>query len=224
MKELRFKANNGSKIWTAFAFDPEREAIILVAADKQGISEARFYRDLLKKANKRFDQHLAKINCQQKQEINMGRNLDDIIDNLPAERRAKIKTLSQKKVEEMMAHAATLADFRKAVGKTQVEVAKELGIKQNAVSQLESRSDCYLSTLRKVLKSFGVTLELAVITPNGVRIKLPNFLRSNNDTASTASLSDLPQPAAKKIVRARVGRAPRKVATHKKVAASPKAC
>ena len=62
MKELRFKANNGAEIWrAAFAFDPDREAIILVAADKQGIDEDKFYKYLLKKANKRFDKHLADI-------------------------------------------------------------------------------------------------------------------------------------------------------------------
>ena len=62
MKELRFKANNGAEIWrAAFAFDPQREAIILVAADKQGVDEATFYKTLLKKANKRFDQHLASL-------------------------------------------------------------------------------------------------------------------------------------------------------------------
>jgi DNA-binding XRE family transcriptional regulator len=106
----------------------------------------------------------------------MGRNLDDIIRNLPAERRSKIATLSEKKVEEMIAHAATLTDFRKAVGKTQSEVAKELGIKQNAVSQLEQRTDTYVSTLRRFLKSLGMTLELSVVDKNGARINLPNFL------------------------------------------------
>ncbi len=62
MKELRFKANNGSEIWrAAFAFDPHRQAIILVAADKQGTDEKRFYKDLLKKANERFDKHLKNL-------------------------------------------------------------------------------------------------------------------------------------------------------------------
>lgn len=59
MKELRFKAGNGTQIWrAAFAFDPDRKAVILVAADKQGIDEKKFYRDLLKKANARLDRHL----------------------------------------------------------------------------------------------------------------------------------------------------------------------
>lgn len=62
MKELRFKANHGAEIWRAvFAFDPNRDAIILVAADKQGIDEKKFYKNLLTKANRRFDQHLKSL-------------------------------------------------------------------------------------------------------------------------------------------------------------------
>jgi hypothetical protein len=59
MKELRFKANKGAEIWrAAFAFDPARNAIVLVAADKQGVDEAKFYRDFLKIANVRYGGHL----------------------------------------------------------------------------------------------------------------------------------------------------------------------
>jgi hypothetical protein len=62
MKELRFKANNGAEIWrAAFAFDPHREAIILVAAHKQGIDPKQFYKDFLKKANERFDKYLKNV-------------------------------------------------------------------------------------------------------------------------------------------------------------------
>ncbi|UUZ56537.1 type II toxin-antitoxin system RelE/ParE family toxin [Massilia sp. H-1] len=62
MKELRFKANHGAEIWRAvFAFDPNHDAIILVAADKQGIDEKKFYKNLLTKANRRFDQHLKSL-------------------------------------------------------------------------------------------------------------------------------------------------------------------
>lgn len=106
----------------------------------------------------------------------MGRNLDDIIKSLPVKRQTKIAALSKQKVEEMIVHAATLSDFHKAVGKTQAEVAQELGINQNDVSQLEKLSDTYLSTLRRFLKSLGMTLELSVVDKNGSRIDLPNFL------------------------------------------------
>jgi len=43
MKELRFKAADG--IWrAAFAFDPERKAVILVAGDKSGVVKDSFIR------------------------------------------------------------------------------------------------------------------------------------------------------------------------------------
>ena len=45
----------------AFAFDIVREAILLVAGDKSGGSEARFYRALIKKGDSRFDAHLARL-------------------------------------------------------------------------------------------------------------------------------------------------------------------
>lgn len=70
----------------------------------------------------------------------MGRNLDDVINSLPAERQARIARAAARKVADMLAHATTLAEFRKAVGETQAEVATELGIGQNAVSQREWRS------------------------------------------------------------------------------------
>lgn len=60
MKELRFDAADG--VWrVAFAFDPKRKAILLVAGDKSGGSEKRFYRQLIAKADKRFDGHLAHL-------------------------------------------------------------------------------------------------------------------------------------------------------------------
>lgn len=60
MKELRFNAAGG--VWrVAFAFDPERCAILLVAGDKSGGSEQRFYKQLIKKADLRFNQHLAQL-------------------------------------------------------------------------------------------------------------------------------------------------------------------
>ena len=42
----------------AFAFDPARRAIVLVAGDKSGVNEKRFYRTLIAKADERFDRHL----------------------------------------------------------------------------------------------------------------------------------------------------------------------
>lgn len=60
MKELRFDAGGG--VWrVAFAFDPERKAILLVAGDKSGVSEKKFYKRLIAVADDRFSAHLAQL-------------------------------------------------------------------------------------------------------------------------------------------------------------------
>ena len=60
MKELRFAAGDGQ--WrVAFAFDPRRKAILLVAGDKSGGSGKRFYKSLIATADRRFDVHLKLI-------------------------------------------------------------------------------------------------------------------------------------------------------------------
>ena len=65
MKELRFSAAGGE--WrVAFAFDARRKAILLVAGDKSGISQKRFYRELIRKADDRFDAHLARLKRERK--------------------------------------------------------------------------------------------------------------------------------------------------------------
>ena len=57
MKELRFTLTDGA--WrVAFAFDPRRSAILLVAGNKAGMNERRFYRQLIRTADRRFDRHL----------------------------------------------------------------------------------------------------------------------------------------------------------------------
>ena len=53
MKELRFDAEDG--VWRfAFAFDPARNAVVLVGGDKQGKDQRRFYEWLIATADARF--------------------------------------------------------------------------------------------------------------------------------------------------------------------------
>ena len=57
MKELRFEAADG--VWrVAFAFDPSREAVLLVGGDKSGKSSAKFYNSLIRRADERFNEWL----------------------------------------------------------------------------------------------------------------------------------------------------------------------
>jgi hypothetical protein len=65
MKELRFAAGGGE--WrVAFAFDPKRKAILLVAGDKSGGSQKAFYRALIRKADNRFSAHLQRLKREKK--------------------------------------------------------------------------------------------------------------------------------------------------------------
>ena len=65
LKELRFNAANG--VWrAAFAFGPNRKAVVLAAGDKSGVSENRFYRELIHKADARFKLHLARLKKERK--------------------------------------------------------------------------------------------------------------------------------------------------------------
>jgi hypothetical protein len=65
MKELR--ADTSDKVMrVAFAFDPNRAAILLVAGDKSGVNQKRFYKQLISKADELYDAHLAMVRAQAK--------------------------------------------------------------------------------------------------------------------------------------------------------------
>ena len=54
MKELRFTAAYGA--WrVAFAFSPDRNAILLAAGNRSRMNERRFYRTLIATADRRFE-------------------------------------------------------------------------------------------------------------------------------------------------------------------------
>ena len=60
MKELRFR--QGKEVWrVAFAFDPSRQAVMLVAGDKSGADQRLFYKRLIDKADTRLTHHLAEM-------------------------------------------------------------------------------------------------------------------------------------------------------------------
>ncbi|MFC6011892.1 type II toxin-antitoxin system RelE/ParE family toxin [Nocardia lasii] len=58
MKELRPGSTGDSEVRMLFAFDPEREAIVLVAGDKSG-RWVEWYREAIPLADERFVEHLS---------------------------------------------------------------------------------------------------------------------------------------------------------------------
>lgn len=64
MKELRPASTGRSEVRILFAFDPAREAIVLVAGDKSGNWQG-WYKDAIPLADKRFAEHLEALEEQQ---------------------------------------------------------------------------------------------------------------------------------------------------------------
>lgn len=88
----------------------------------------------------------------------MAKNLDHMLAQLPANRRAA--------VEARAGELATLKDLRLAVAQTQQDLAAALGVGQDSISRLEKRSDMLLSTLRRYVEAMGGRLELVAQFPN----------------------------------------------------------
>ena len=60
LKELRANTPN-HVLRIAFAFDPARAGILLIGGDKSGMSQSLFYKRLIAKADRLYDEHLAQL-------------------------------------------------------------------------------------------------------------------------------------------------------------------
>ena len=88
--------------------------------------------------------------------------LTERVDRFPASRREKV----EQRARELIAEEMSLRDLRKAREKTQVHVAKKLGIKQENVSRIEKRSDLLISTLSGYIEAMGGKLSLVAEFPD----------------------------------------------------------
>lgn len=102
----------------------------------------------------------------------MGRKIDEVIASLPKGRRERIERKAEGLARDMIAYADSLAMVRRAFSKTQSQIGEDLGLPQNAVSQLERRSDLLLSTLRRYVRALGADLNLVVQLKDGSSIVL----------------------------------------------------
>src|SRR5947208_10951333 len=94
--------------------------------------------------------------------MKMPRNVNEIIKNLSPARRKKIEN----RAAQLIAEEMTRQELRRARERTQVEVAKKLGITQDSVSRLEQRADLLLSTLRAYIAALGGQLSLIAEFPD----------------------------------------------------------
>ena len=102
--------------------DPRRVALLLVGGDKSGGD--RWYEKSVPLADRIYDNYLSEI-----------------------EARAEARRLADKDLKEMPLH-----ELRAARHLTQQQLAQTLDMTQAAVSQLEQRTDVYLSTLENFIE------------------------------------------------------------------------
>ncbi len=95
----------------------------------------------------------------------------DYIAKLPKKRRDAIR----RRAEKLIADEMTLRQLRKARKRSQVKIAKQLGVKQAAVSKMERRTDMYVSTLRDLVEAMGGTLEIVARFPDQPVVKIAQF-------------------------------------------------
>jgi hypothetical protein len=98
----------------------------------------------------------------------MAASLEDKLARLPGDRRAKVDA----RAAELIAEEMTLRDLRRALDRTQVRLARELGVKQETVSRLEKRSDMLLSTLLGYVEAMGGELDLIAKFPDRPPVRL----------------------------------------------------
>ena len=121
----------------------------------------------------------------------MGRSLDQVMAELPAARRAKIKA----RVGEIIAEEMSLQTLRKAMRKTQVSLAKQLGVGQDSISRLERRTDMLLSTLNAHIEALGGKLHLVAELPNRPPVRIADLAVI---AAQQTPKSKHPQPTKRK--------------------------
>jgi transcriptional regulator with XRE-family HTH domain len=92
----------------------------------------------------------------------MPTTLRDVLDRLPAERRQRVETRAQ----ELIAEEMSLRELRKAMDKTQAQLARKTGKSQVTLSRLERQSDMLISTLDKVVRGLGGRVRILAELPN----------------------------------------------------------
>ncbi len=85
---------------------------------------------------------------------------------LPPESLAEARHLADQELKKMPLH-----ELRAARHLTQQQLAQTLDMTQAAVSQLEQRTDIYLSTLENFVEAMGGHLEMYAVFPDG-KVKL----------------------------------------------------
>ena len=158
MKELRIGTTR-----VFFAFDPRRTAILMIAGDKRGRWK-EFYERMIPMAD---DVHANTWrSCERKDSCPMPKTkpFRELVERAYEKNPGMREDVAV--IKQAMEDVLELEEIRKRRGLTQVQVADRLGITQGNVSQLEHRTELYLSTLREYVEALGGRLKLTAVFPD----------------------------------------------------------
>jgi transcriptional regulator with XRE-family HTH domain len=115
----------------------------------------------------------------------MARKFSELLQEMSPEQRQKIKDRTAE-IRKEYTVARNIREIRKALEMTQVEMAEQLHIKQAAVSKIESQTDMYLSTLRRVIEALGGRLHITASFPGDLQFEIDQFSSQVNPIESQA--------------------------------------
>ena len=117
----------------------------------------------------------------------MARKFSELYNKLPPATRERVETRVSAYKTEM-----ALEDLRRERHLTQVNLARNLGINQGAVSKIEKRGDMHVGTLRKHIEAMGGSLQLRAVFPDG---EIPLRLRGDKAAYSVRKTQAIVPPA-----------------------------
>ena len=106
----------------------------------------------------------------------MAKSFDALVNRTTSKRtRQRAARRTQELLQDLL-----LSEIRQmAEGKSQQQVADELGIKQPSLSKLERQSDMQISTLQRIVKALGGRLEVIAKFPKGT-VRIEQFEKQVN--------------------------------------------
>jgi transcriptional regulator with XRE-family HTH domain len=103
----------------------------------------------------------------------MAKTFDELVKRTTTKRTREI---AAKRTRQLLGELL-ISEIRNLAGKSQREVARELGIKQPSLSKLEKQTDMQISTLRRIVAALGGELEVVARFPKG-SVKIDQFEKS----------------------------------------------
>ena len=110
------------------------------------------------------------------------RTLDEVLGSLPADERKAVDIRAREIIT-----AYSLKQIRRAVAKTQKDIAAAAGIGQDGVSRIEQRDDMLISTLSEYISALGGELRLVADLPGSAPVEISFQSRKSRRPSKAAS-------------------------------------